>query len=384
MEAFVESVDEEDLRGPPPAKDAFSPIDRRVSAPSTPAFSPGASFESPKMLPPSAKQALLARLNDVSIPSSPWGAATTPPHSPAVLTPTRHFESTAASPGWGRTGGGFRKVGTEDSNSGKDGTLRLKETMSPNATVKVYSPVRQNPIVTLMHDVEAMEKKQGEIARRRRDREETKRRTTRGEFEEEIEMPDGPPLEPEGSYVPRLRPTSSPSIVRVRGSIRKAEATPRVIDGRTPTKASTESALRTARVVPGMHPVGTGASFLEWSTRVPGKPTPPKPRNPPVPKTKDLMRRRKPKKVLKKSQKMAVARWKLAREWVLEKVRADKRRQIRRNLDAVRQRREDERAAEEAARAAAIRAEEEELDDELMRLEMATDAFQQLWLATAA
>ena len=42
------------------------------------------------------------------------------------------------------------------------------------------------------------------------------------------------------------------------------------------------------------------------------------------------------------------------------------------------------RAAEEAARAAAIRAEEEELDDELMRLEMATDAFQQLWLATAA
>ena len=31
--------------------------------------------------------------------------------------------------------------------------------MSPNATVKVYSPVRQNPIVTLMHDVEAMEKK---------------------------------------------------------------------------------------------------------------------------------------------------------------------------------------------------------------------------------
>ena len=384
MEALVESMDEEDLRGPPPAKEAFSPIDRRVSAPSTPAFSPGASFESPKMPTPSAKQALLARLNDVSIPSSPWGAATTPPHSPAVLTPTRHFESTAASPGWGRTGGGFRKVGTEDSNSGKDGTLRLKETMSPNATVKVYSPVRQNPIVTLMHDVEAMEKKQGEIARRRRDRKETKRRTTLGEFEEEIEMPDGPPLEPEGSYVPRLRPTSSPSIVRVRGSIRKAEATPRVIDGRTPTKASTESALRTARVVPGMHPVGTGASFLEWSTRVPGKPTPPKPRNPPVPKTKDLMRRRKPKKVLKKSQKMAVARWKLAREWVLEKVRADKRRQIRRNLDAVRQRREDERAAEEAARAAAIRAEEDELDDELMRLEMATDAFQQLWLATAA
>ena len=53
------------------------------------------------------------------------------------------------------------------------------------------------------------------------------------------------------------------------------------------------------------------------------------------------------------------------------------------NLDAVRQRRRT-RAAEEAARAAAIRAEEEELDDELMRLEMATDAFQQLWLATAA
>ena len=87
---------------------------------------------------------------------------------------------------------------------------------------------------------------------------------------------------------------------------------------------------------------------------------------------------------MKKSQKMAVARWKLAREWVLEKVRVDKRRQIRRNLDAVRQTREDERAAEEAARAAAIRAEEEELDDELMRLEMATDAFQQLWLVTAA
>ena len=63
MQAIVESVDEEDLRGPPPAKDAFSPIDRRVSAPSTPAFTPNASFGSPKMpTPSSAKQALLERL----------------------------------------------------------------------------------------------------------------------------------------------------------------------------------------------------------------------------------------------------------------------------------------------------------------------------------
>ena len=385
MQAIVESVDEEDLRGPPPAKDAFSPIDRRVSAPSTPAFTPNASFGSPKMpTPSSAKQALLERLNDVSIPSSPWGAETNPPHSPAVLTPTRHFGGTAASPGWGRTGGGFRRVGEEDANSGNDGKLRLKETMSPNATVTVYSPVKQDPLVSLMYDVDAMEKKQAEIAKKKTHKATTKGRKARGgQFEDEIEMPDGPPLEPEGSYVPRLRPTSSPSIVRTRGAIRKAESEPRVIDARTPTKASSATALRTARVVPGMHLVGTGASFLEWSTRVPGKPTSPRSPNPPVPRTKDLMRKRKKKKVKNKSEKMAAARWALARDWVLEKVRRDRRRQIRRNLDAERQRQADEKAAREAAEAAAILAEEEELDDELMRLDMATEAFQQLWQATA-
>ena len=132
-----------------------------------------------------------------------------------------------------------------------------------------------------------------------------------------------------------------------------------------------------------MHLVGTGASFLEWSTRVPGKPTSPRSPNPPVPRTKDLMRKRKKKKVKNKSEKMAAARWALARDWVLEKVRRDRRRQIRRNLDAERQRQADEKAAREAAEAAAILAEEEELDDELMRLDMATEAFQQLWQATA-
>ena len=64
-------------------------------------------------------------------------------------------------------------------------------------------------------------------------------------------------------------------------------------------------------------------------------------------------------------------------------MRRDRRRQIRRNLDAERQRQADEKAAREAAEAAAILAEEEELDDELMRLDMATEAFQQLWQATA-
>jgi hypothetical protein len=95
------------------------------------------------------------------------------------------------------------------------------------------------------------------------------------------------------------------------------------------------------------------------------------------------MRKRKKKKVKNKSEKMAAARWTLARDWVLEKVRRDRRRQIRRNLDAERQRQADEKAAREAAEAAAILAEEEELDDELMRLDMATEAFQQLWQATA-
>ena len=64
-------------------------------------------------------------------------------------------------------------------------------------------------------------------------------------------------------------------------------------------------------------------------------------------------------------------------------MRRDRRRQIRRNLDAERQRQADEKAAREATEAAAILAEEEELDDELMRLDMATEAFQQLWQATA-
>ena len=91
----------------------------------------------------------------------------------------------------------------------------------------------------------------------------------------------------------------------------------------------------------------------------------------------------KKKKVKNKSEKMAAARWALARDWVLEKVRRDRRRQIRRNLDAERQRQADEKAAREAAEAAAILAEEAELDDELMRLDMATEAFQQLWQATA-
>ena len=102
-----------------------------------------------------------------------------------------------------------------------------------------------------------------------------------------------------------------------------------------------------------------------------------------MPRTKDLMRKRKKKKVKNKSEKMAAARWALLRDWVLEKVRRDRRRQIRRNLDAERQRQADEKAAREAAEAAAILAEEEELDDELMRLDMATEAFQQLWQATA-
>ena len=117
---------------------------------------------------------------------------------------------------------------------------------------------------------------------------------------------------------------------------------------------------------------------------MPGKPTPPKPRNPPVPKTKDLMRRRKPKKVLKKSQKMAVARWKLARSGCsrrCERTRGDKSGETSTPCGRGGRTRGLPRRLPGAA---AIRAEEEELDDELMRLEMATDAFQQLWLATAA
>ena len=281
-----------------PPKEAFSPIDRRVSAPSTPAFSPGASFESPKMPTPSAKQALLARLNDVSIPSSPWGAATTR-HTRPRYSPTRHFESTAASPGWGRTGGGFGKVGTEIPSAEKDGTLRLKETMSPNATVKVYSPVRREP------DSDTDARCGGDGKEAGRDSEEETgqggdeatddARGTRGRDR----MPDGPRLEPEGSFVPGYDPPA-----------------PRPSSGSAGPYAKPRRPLASSTVGPrprhppsrrceprGWPPACTGwhrGVVPEWSTRVPGKPTPPKPRNPPVPKAKDLMRRRKPKKVLKK------------------------------------------------------------------------------------
>ena len=152
-----------------------------------------------------------------------------------------------------------------------------------------------------------MRPKQEEIARKR---ERAARATTRAVGGEFPDNPTGPPPEePKGSHVERLRPNSSPAIVRTCGSIRQVEKRMRQ-DQRGPSEAASESARRTAGVVPGMHLVGT---FLEGGTRGPCKPMVPKEPNPTVPRTKDPIGREKKKRRRVKN-KRAAARCRLVRD----------------------------------------------------------------------